>query len=192
MADEKEKASKESEAASNEEQAEEPKDPNRFNKFIIPLAILNTLGVVAVLFALVTHKKKDPHATHKKKDALALSEEAVSDGMVSDILKKTYGILVPLEQFTVNLKTIGTVHPKYVRVEMVLEVPDADTSSEINQKLPAIRGIILDLFNTKTSADVATTKGRNYLKDELQNQMNQFLEQGKITKIYFVSFVVSS
>jgi flagellar protein FliL len=106
--------------------------------------------------------------------------------------KHDFGKMVTLEQFTVNLSTPGSVNPKFVRVNISLEVPSEDSESEVNTKMPQIRNTIIDLFNSKRAADLATAEGRDYLKEEIRNALNGFMVTGKVKGVYFTNFAVSS
>jgi flagellar protein FliL len=100
--------------------------------------------------------------------------------------------MVTLEQFTVNLSTPGSVNPKFVRVNISLEVPTEDAEAEVTTKLPQVRNAIIDLFNSKRPADLATAEGRDYLKEEIRNALNGFLVNGKVRGVYFTNFALSS
>ena len=102
------------------------------------------------------------------------------------------GRMVTLDKFTVNLSTVGSVAPKYVIVDVSIEVATEDTETEVLQKMPQVRNTIIDLFNSKRSADMATVEGRNYLKDEIKNALNSFLVTGKVDGVFFTNFAVSS
>lgn len=103
-----------------------------------------------------------------------------------------YGKMVTLDPFTVNLSTPGSVSPKFVRVNISLEVPSADIEAEVVQKMPQIRNVVIDLFNSKRPADLATVEGRDYLKEEIKNSLNSFLVSGKVRGVYFTNFALSS
>lgn len=102
------------------------------------------------------------------------------------------GKMITLEQFTVNLATVGTVNPKFARVNISVEVPNDDAESEVNQKMPQVRNTIIDLFNSKKPADLATPEGRNFLKDEIKQSLNSFMKTGKVSGVYFTNFALSS
>lgn len=102
-----------------------------------------------------------------------------------------FGKMVTLEQFTVNLSTPGSVNPKFFRVNIALELPNEDAETEVASKMPQVRNTIIDLVNSKRSADLATAEGREYLKDEIRNGVNSFMVSGKVKAVYFTNFAVS-
>lgn len=101
------------------------------------------------------------------------------------------GKMVTLEQFTVNLSTTGSVNPKFVRVSISIEVPNDDIESEVNAKMPQVRNTIIDLFNSKKPADLATPDGRDYLKEEIKSALNSFIVTGKVKGVFFTSFAMA-
>ncbi len=103
-----------------------------------------------------------------------------------------YGKMIQLEQFTVNLSTPGTVNPKFVRVNISVEVPTSETENEIQQKMPQVRNTIIDLFNSKRPTDLVTAEGRDYLKEEIRNALNSFMVSGRVKSVFFTNFAVSN
>ncbi len=167
--------------------------------------LLATLGMVAILF--ISFKKDSSHSTVDDISADAGAHgEAAAGGEHGEAKKDEHGNPVPaagakssqfgrmvtLEQFTVNLSTPGSVNPKFVRVNISLEVPTEDAEAEVNTKMPQVRNAIIDLFNSKRSNDLATAEGRDYLKEEIRNALNGFLINGKVRGVYFTNFALSS
>lgn len=103
-----------------------------------------------------------------------------------------FGKMVTLENFTVNLSTIGSVVPRFARVSMSLQVLSDDTEQEINQKMPQVRNAIIDLFNSKQPSDLDDTDERNSLKREILKSLNGFLVTGKVEGVYFTNFALST
>jgi flagellar FliL protein len=105
---------------------------------------------------------------------------------------EAFNKMVTLDQFTVNLATPGTTRPKFVRVNISLEVPTPDAESEVMQKMPQVRNAIIDLFNSKRASDLATAEGRDYIKEEIRSALNGFMHTGKVKGVFFTNFAVSS
>lgn len=176
---------------------------DKLSKLPIILSIVNTvatLAMVGVLFVSFQGNKKKPTVDDIAADAPAANAEghgggeAASHGGAAQGGKKNsqFGKMVTLDQFTVNLSTPGSVSPKFVRVNISLEVPNEDTESEVAQKMPQVRNAIIDLFNSKRSSDLATAEGRDYLKEEIRNALNSFMMNGKVKGVFFTNFAVSS
>jgi flagellar basal body-associated protein FliL len=103
-----------------------------------------------------------------------------------------FGRMVTLEQFTVNLSTPGSATPKFVRVNISIEVPTEEAEGEVTQKMPQVRNTIIDLFNSKRPSDLATAEGRDYLKEEIRNALNGFMVTGKVKGVFFTNFALTT
>jgi flagellar FliL protein len=102
-----------------------------------------------------------------------------------------FGKMVTLDQFTVNLTTPGSTTPKYVRVNISLEVPGDEVEGEIKDRMPQVRNAIIDLFNSKRPSDVVSEEGRQYLKEEIRSALNGFMVSGKVKGVFFTNFALS-
>jgi flagellar FliL protein len=175
-------------------------------KLVTILTLVNliaTLAMVAVLFITFQRDKKKPAvediATRTEASAPAEGakgehgEAKAGEGKEGAAKESSeFGKMVTLDQFTVNLSTPGSVTPKFVRVNVSLQVPSTDVENEVNSKMPQVRNAIIDLFNSKRPADLANAEGRDYLKEEIKNALNGFMVNGKVQGVFFTNFAVSS
>ena len=118
--------------------------------------------------------------------------EGKAEGGGEPIPTQEFGKMVALDQFTVNLINSGSVSPKYIRVNLSVEIPSDDTEEEISQKMPRVRNSIIDLLNSKRPQDLSSRQGRDYLKEEIRNTLNSFLVTGKVKGVYITSIAVTS
>jgi flagellar FliL protein len=169
-------------------------------KFTTILTAVNTVATLAMIGVLFVsfQKEKSKQSVEDivahvpvEKDA---KKEGAKDGEGAADKKKSvgFGKMVTLERFTVNLSTPGSATPKYVQVNISLELPTDDSESEVNMKMPQVRNVIIDLFNSKRPADLATPEGRDYIKEEIRNALNGFLVTGKVKGVFFTNFALSS
>lgn len=171
--------------------------------------LLATLVMVAVLFISFQNGKNKPSiediAEHSSSasatggetghGAHAPASSGGGHGEASGAATKTttdFGRMLNLDQLVVNLSTPGSVNPKFVRVTVSLEIPNEDTENEVKTKMPQVQNAIIDLFNSKKPADLASADGRDYIKDEIKNALNSFLINGKVKAVYFTNFALSS
>lgn len=103
--------------------------------------------------------------------------------------KEFIGRLVPLETFLVNVS--GTRGRKLVKINMELEVTNAEVQEEVEKIKPKIRDYIIIITSSKTFAEISSKEGKDALREEIKNQLNLFLTKGKITKVYFTEFILS-
>jgi flagellar FliL protein len=176
------------------------------NKLVMILTLVNTLvtvGIVAILLISFKQQKSatsisdmrtqdEPKARGESKTG-EHGEGKADAGAAKDAAKNTadLGKMVTLDQFTVNLSTPGASESKFVKVNVSLEVPTDEAEIEINAKMPQIRNVIIDLFNSKRPADLSNAEGRDYLKEEIRNALNGFLVRGKVKGVFFTNFALS-
>lgn len=166
------------------------------------LTAVNTLATMAMIGVLFISFQKEKSkqgvediVAHVPEDKDAKKEPGNAKDGESAVEKRKsigFGKMVTLERFTVNLATPGSANPKYVQVNISLELPTDDSESEVNMKMPQVRNVIIDLFNSKRPSDLATPEGRDYIKEEIRNALNGFLVTGKVKGVFFTNFALSS
>jgi flagellar FliL protein len=181
--------------------------PNKMVLILTAVNVVVTLAMVGILFVSFQKQKGNPSvediAAHsgaeghdgkeaKKEGGEGHGEKSEHGKAEEKKPAADYGKMVTLEQFTVNLATPGSVNPKFVRVNVSLEVPNSEAETEVNTKMPQVRNVIIDLFNSKRPADLATAEGRDYLKEEIRNAINTFLVSGKVKGVFFTNFALAS
>ena len=102
-----------------------------------------------------------------------------------------YGRMVTLDQFTVNLSNPGSNTPRFVRANISVELTSDEAMTEVNAKMPQIRNVIIDLFNSKRPSDLASVQGRDTIKEEIKSAVNVFLVSGKLKGVFFTSFALA-
>lgn len=90
-------------------------------------------------------------------------------------------------EFTANLSGPGASH--YVRLNVNLELDKTLDEEEMKKRTPQIRDKIITLLNSKRPQDLQNSDGRGFLKEEMKTAINGFLQTGKISGVYFSTFV---
>ncbi|MCF8061227.1 MAG: flagellar basal body-associated FliL family protein [Deltaproteobacteria bacterium] len=98
------------------------------------------------------------------------------------------GPIYSLETFVVNLA--DERGKKYLKTRLELELDGDMVVTEIDQRLPQFRDTILTILSSKSFEDVRQLEGKYQLRAEIMTMLNQFLNSGKITNIYFTEFIV--
>ena len=182
------------------------------NKLVTILAIVNVLATFAIAGVLVVSFQRESkqesvadiavegggeHAADGGEHGEAKGEAAGSHGDAKGgahggAKNPEFGRMITLEQFTVNLSTPGSATPKFVRVNISIEVQTEESEGEVTQKMPQVRNTIIDLFNSKRPSDLATAEGRDYLKEEIKNALNGFMITGKVKGVFFTNFALTT
>lgn len=107
------------------------------------------------------------------------------------------GLIYPAEgpiPFAANLMT--QTGKRYLKTSMQFELDKDEakamaTKAELDNKLPMLKDVVIEILSSKSIEDVATTKGKSRVKDEIVKRINEFLMDGKVFDVFFVEFVVS-
>lgn len=92
-----------------------------------------------------------------------------------------------MEPFNTNLNGLPR---RTIRVEMSLEMLDAEGFEEIIDLGAKGRDLIVEILNSKNFEDLETVQGKLKLKNEIIGQLNGQLKNGVVKNIFFSDFVV--
>lgn len=94
----------------------------------------------------------------------------------------------PMDAFVINIAE--TNGERYLKLVIQLEVSDPAVGPELDQLKPRIRDTILDLLTPKTYKDLMDLAGKQRLREDIAGRINNILQRGKVTKVYFTDFVI--
>jgi flagellar protein FliL len=156
--------------------------PKRDIKKIIAMAYvamnLGAMGVGSYLVFASTIGYQSPLAT-----SLELDREI--SAFRKTLLERP--MLYTLETFNTNLDGLPR---RLIRVEMNLEMLDAEGFEEIINLGAKGRDTIVRIINGKTYEDIETLQGKLHLKNDIITHLNKELSQGVVKNVYFSDFVV--
>jgi len=162
------------------------------------LVVLNMLFVAGVGAMLYVSRKNDTNNAKTIDKAANGMAEATGEGgkegkegkegkSKTEDDDEFIGKMIPMETFLVNLS--GNRGNKVLKVNMELEVEGERIADEIDKRKPQIRDIIIILLSSKTYAQLSSTEGKEYLRDEIRDTVNSFLTKGKIKHVHFTEFI---
>jgi len=150
---------------------------------VVLLVVLLVGGGLAAFFLLGSN---DEAMSQPQQNTKTTSTKRRSSKRSSDYT--TIGPMYPMSQFVVNLLSEGG--SKYLKVALDIELDSQELSAEMDMKKSLIRDIIIRALSSKTFEEVSTMKGKDRLKDEIVNNINDVLADGQIKNIFFTDFVV--
>ena len=106
-------------------------------------------------------------------------EEEVEDDLIPSAV-------LPLDTFVVNLQIKGN----FLKVEMQLEFATPELPPTIENDVPKIRDSVIRLLSGKSAADILSAEGKENLRDELRDVINETLGADDIVDVYFTEFIV--
>ncbi len=178
-------AEEEKKEEGTEEEGKKKSGNNMILIIIIVLLVLLLIGgAVAAFFLLTSDEENDGSDTEKTtKQTKTVKKKSKRS---SDLL--TVGPMYPLDQFIVNLLSEGG--SRYLKVTLDLELDGEELSVELDTKKPAVRDIIIRILSAKTYEEISTQKGKERLKNEIVEKINEILADGQINNVFFTDFVI--
>jgi len=193
MADEKEapKKSEEAKPAAEGDAAAQPKKGGKKKIVIIAVALILLLVAIGAPVLFLMGKKEESDAIEElsagaaKIDGSELIPEGGADQDEAQEGEEALGAIFPLETFVVNLSG-----GSFIRLQLQLEFTERDIPQRFYSKLVPIRDAIITLLSARTSSDVSSVKGKEVLKAELKELVNDQLKREDVKQIYFTQFIV--
>ena len=148
---------------------------------LISLVLINMFVVLGVGYFLWKNSQK-PTSTLEQ-----VIEGVPKDNKVDQEKLEQVGKVIPLETFIVNLA--GSKGRKVLKVNMELEIKGQDVIQEIDNRKAQIRDFIIIILSSKTYDEVSTKEGKDFLRNEIKDQVNSFLSKGKIMNVYFTELI---
>lgn len=168
---------------------EQPENGGKQNKTLIMIivgviAFLLITIILAVYFMLGSSSESTQNEAATK---APVNSQAPSGGTTrSGGNYLSIGPIYALDQFIVNLQN----GRRYLKVSIHVEMSQATLSTELDSKRVAIRDTILSILSSKSLEEVSTAKGKEKLKEEIADRMNEFLVDGKVVNVFLTEFVI--
>ncbi|HMO18400.1 MAG TPA: flagellar basal body-associated FliL family protein [Oligoflexia bacterium] len=163
--------------------AEEKKDgdstaPKSKKKLVIIVAVVLVL-VLGGVGAFLAMGKKEP----VEGDDEYLEEEIVgAKGKGANLPPAVF----PLETFIVNLQVKGS----FLRTTIQLEFAEPELPASLENDVPKIKDAIIRILSSKSSSEVLMTDGKDKLRGEIRDSVNEVLGSEEVTQVYFTEFII--
>lgn len=165
----------------DEQKQEKPKSSSKMLLIIVAVLIILILAIGAMIVVMLGGQSEPNVQTNQAPVATKTAQKRSSNLL-------TIGPMYALDQFVVNL--LSENGSKYLKASLDIELNAEELSAEIDKKKPAIRDIIIRTLSSKTFEEVSTMKGKDRLKDEIVEKLNEILADGQVRNIFFTDFVV--
>lgn len=97
---------------------------------------------------------------------------------------------VDVPEVLVNLSTAGADRTQYLKVKIVLEIPDAALSPQIESTMPRVMDAFQTYLRELRPTDLDGSAGIYRLKEELTRRVNSAIAPSRITAVLFKEVVV--
>ncbi len=169
-----------------EEEKEDQKQEEKKGSKLVLIIIVSLLVIILVVGGVVAYMLLSGDESSAPPKPQSSSQSERGGGSSADDLK--VGAMFPLEPFTVNL--LSESGRRYLKVELNLEMSNSNLQAELNKKMPVVRDSVIGVLSSKTVEEISTRRGKENLKDEIIEQVNKRLEDGYISRVYFMMFVI--
>lgn len=191
----KPKGKPESEEEGEEQTQAPPAGGSKKKLLIIGAAVVGLLVLVGfpVMFFTLRggEKKASPEMQtaaeegQPKPGGEAVVAEGSTDEDQMQENEEALGALFPFDTFVVNLKG-----GKYLRAQIQVEFVERDVPRRFYSRLVPTRDGLITLLTTKTADDVNSSEGKEALKREVKDLINEVLRKEEVKNVYFTQFVL--
>ena len=99
-------------------------------------------------------------------------------------------IFVDLPDVLVNLSNAGSDRTQYLKVKIVLELPDANLVPQIQPLMPRVMDAFQTYLRELRATDLDGSAGLYRLKEELTRRVNAAVAPNRITAVLFKEIVI--
>ena len=157
---------------------------------IVILLVVILLGIAAAFFFLTQSGKEVPNPIQQEQNQVnntTTTQSPATAGTISSNYTRV-GMIYQLDQFIVNLQTQSG--RRYLKTTIGLEMTTPNLENELNTKRVPIRDTIINILSSKSLEEVSTQRGKDKLKEEIAQRINESLVDGKIRNVFFIDFAV--
>ncbi len=105
--------------------------------------------------------------------------------------KDAESILVPQEEFLVNLKSNDGSLDDFLKIEMSVETTDEDNGAILTEKAAIVRDAIISVLRNKSTANIFDeSEGVLVIKQEIISKINQSLGSEIASDLYITNIVM--
>jgi flagellar FliL protein len=96
------------------------------------------------------------------------------------------GAIMPLETFIVNLQVKGS----FLKTTINLEFADPELPHSAENDMPKIRDAVIRVLTKKEAKEILTPEGKDKMRDEIKETVNQSLGSEDVVGVFFSEFIV--
>lgn len=97
--------------------------------------------------------------------------------------------LVHLGDFTTNTLIDGKAG-KFLKTKITVKTSNKDVSEELQKRNILIRDAVIKAMSSKRFDEIASPEGKMKLKENVSNNINAIVREGKVKEVYFTEFII--
>jgi flagellar FliL protein len=108
----------------------------------------------------------------------------------STVAQAKPAVFLDVPEVLVNLSTTGNERTQYLKVKVVLELPDATLSPQVQSTMPRVMDAFQTYLRELRPTDLDGSAGLYRLKEELTRRVNAAIAPSRINAVLFKEIVV--
>lgn len=153
---------------------------------IIIVVLLLLIAGLVVAFMFLTQEPKEGASGEMGADGAPQAQSEMGGDTNARYLR--IGPIFQLDQFIVNLLSQGG--RRYLKINLGLEMTTPVLENELNAKRPLVRDVIIGVLSSKSAEDLSTTRGKDKMKEEIVQRLNESLVDGKIRNVFISDMAI--
>ncbi|MBM4333028.1 MAG: flagellar basal body protein FliL [Deltaproteobacteria bacterium] len=150
-------------------------------KLIIVIAGLMLLVAIGAGWLLVF----SPWAVDNFRNLLGVSNVSAKG---KESRQDTKGHMYKMDSMIVNLADPG--QSRYLKIKLDIESSEKKANEEFEKRLPQLRDALLKVLGGKQRKEIIDSEGKERLRGEIKDRLNQLLNNMKIKEVYFTEFLM--
>lgn len=175
--------------AEEKEKAEGAEQPKKSKMVIIIVAVVLVLVIVvggALAFLMLKGGEQEAADGHADAHAAKPADKKKAAAHGADDL--TVGPMFAVDGLIINLMSEGGA--RYAKLSVALELDVQELAPEMLAKKAMVTDIIITVMSSKTAEELMNLKGKEGVKTEIMEKVNERLKDGRVKNVYFTNFVV--
>jgi flagellar FliL protein len=149
---------------------------NTLVKTVLIVAAQAALAYGLVVYAVGPAMRGEP---------LPWQKEAATEDLAE---MRTLGPLLPMEEVLVNVAE--TKGRRFLKASMTLEIDGKELEKVAPERMPILRGKVIDLLSSKGMEELVQPSSRDTLRQEILDALNGEVSGGEFRDLYFTEFLV--
>jgi flagellar FliL protein len=153
---------------------------------IVVLQFVTIIGLISLYFGFL--KPGDGGANENiAGEEIDAKDNEKQPGQEEEPLEneRPLGAIVPLDTLILNLRDSG-----FLKIRIQLEFIEREVPSRYYSREVVLRDSVIALLNTKTKDELLSSRGKDNLRSEIKELMNEALKKALIEHVYFSEYVI--
>lgn len=134
----------------------------------ISLIILVSITLVGVVGLILTLQLKN-------------GDEADKEPSIDEIIESS----VDIPEITTNLSG-----RQFIRISLKIQTSNKKSAEELTKRDFQVNNIVIQELSEKSAKDFEGKTGKQAFEDAIKAQLNPLMKEGKIEKVYIVSYII--